>query len=162
MAESAYAHTKKDVVITLSDNGGAHTYTPSKEVGDLSVSVGGYATIWMLDRGEHMKPRRGDAQNITISFTAHEKDVGNTTAATLVDCCEPFKNYVDSNWTSVLTGVSDVDAVDFAYTMDGTWKGEADKTLTTEDMVLHYSRADGDPNSVSISGEAAQTGMTLL
>lgn len=163
MAESAYVHNNKDRTISLSDNGGANSYTISREVGDFSDQRPGYATEWLKDRGEHDVPRRGEAQNLTLSFTAFEKDVGNSSAATLIDICNsPWTNYVGSNWTSTLTGTSDVEATDLATVVDGTWKGEADKTLTYSDVVVRAGVSEASSgNTIPVTGEAAIHSPTL-
>jgi len=154
MAESTVAHTKRDLVLTFIDKAAAHSYVVANEPGDFAYAAPGYGTTRILDRGEHATPRRGDAQACTTSFSAYYKDAGSATYATLPDICQNT-NYVGSTWTSTLDGVSDEITFDLAVTIDGTYAGEADKTLTFDDMSFRGSMSDGDPSTYAVTGAAS-------
>ena len=146
--------TKRDATIVVSDNGGTNSITIGCEPGDLAYSAPRHSILRPLDRGEHKTPRRQDAQPVTISWTINPENMGSAAASNIVSVCEQ-RDWVASNWTSTLTGTSDVFAVDVAVTFDRSWAGESDETLTFDDVSLRGSYSDGDPSSYSITGEAS-------
>lgn len=157
MAEQLPIHTKRDGILTISDDGDTNTYTIAYEAGDLAVTRPGSAEILILDRGV-IGPvpslRQGDDAPITFTFTAYLREVSNDTEAVLMDICN-WKGFVASDWVSTLSG-SDVKTVTVRYTIDGTNLGIADKTIRFDYCVLKASFSEGDPSSVSISGTSYQ------
>lgn len=156
MPESTGIHNKRDGVIAFADSG-AQTYTVAYEPGDFSLEIPSTTVGLYLDRGvigSTPSIRLEDDQPMTLSFSAYLRDVGDTadTYATLGDVARPKSGrYVDSNWTSTLTN-SDVTTWTTTYTIDGTFKGEADKTLTFPYCwFTSYSVAEGTPSTESVS-----------
>lgn len=160
MPESTAVRTKRDLVLVISDLAAAHSYTVAYEPGDFTWSAPGYSTVRILDRGEHVTPRRGDAQPCTLGFSTWLRDVGSATYATLPDICQNT-NYVASTWSGTLSATSDEVAFNVAATFDGTFTGEADKTLTFSSMSLRGSGSDGDPSTYSVTGEGSILAPTL-
>jgi len=158
MAEQTIIHTKRDGILTISDDGDTNTYTVAYEAGDLSVTRPGSAEILILDRGvigSIPSLRAGDEAPITFTFTAYLREVSNDTEAVLTDISEPWGGYVAANWVSTLAG-SDKKTVTVRYTIDGSALGIADKTIRFDYCVLKASFSEGDPSSVSISGTSHQ------
>jgi hypothetical protein len=166
MAESTVIRTKRDGIITITDSGGAHSYVVAYEPGDFEYSVPDAATLLMLDRGvigATPSLRLGDEEPMTFSFSAHFRDAGSTTYATLLDILHRYAgNYVVTSWVSTLGTSSDVPlTLTVALTIDGTAFGEADRTLTFPYSVLKGDVAEGDPNKVSVKGTSYRIRPTL-
>lgn len=172
MAESTAVRTKRDLVITHSDSGAAESYTVAYEPGDFTLDVPGQAVSLFLDRGVindaggRPSLRYGDQQPMTFSYSAYLRDVGDTAGtggyATLFDLASPFDSgVVETDWTSTLSGYSDVFTLDTAILVDGTFVGEADKTLTLPYCSIRASLGDGDPSTVSVTGTSHALRPTL-
>lgn len=156
MPESTAVRTKRDLVIVIQDDGAAHTpYTVTKEVGDFSYEAPLYDLLRIRDAGELDQARKGDDQPVTVSWTQHLRDIGHVSGnyATIVDITEE-KGYVGSTWTSTQANLSDVKAWDQIVTVDGTFAGEADKSMTFADMVFRGSKSFGYPAQIAVTGES--------
>lgn len=148
--------TKRDIVLTYSDNSG-HSLEISQEVGDYSLDIPRESLVHVLDRGSiTAQPmlRLGDDQICTSSFTAYETLYSSTTATTLMDLgTRPTGSYAETTWVSTSAAFSDAFTVNQVMTIDGASFGEADVTVTFPYTSVRTSRADGDPNTVSVSNE---------
>lgn len=159
MPESTCIRTLRDGQIIITDSGAAHSYTVAYEPGDFSYSVPLNDTLNFLDRNEigtTPSIRKGPDQPMTFSFSAYLRDLGSPLYATLADICHRYAaGYVASNWVSTLT-CSDEMVLTVALTIDGTAFGESDKTVTFNYCVLRADIAEGDPNTISVSGTSFQ------
>jgi hypothetical protein len=168
MAESEKVRTKRDVQMIFSDLGGAHTYTPAWMPGDLSISGGEYEVISSLDRGQFGATpslRPGDEQPLSGSFSVYQRDVGDTANgyATMNELCAPIAGrYVATTWVSTLGASADVFTVTMTVTIDGSFAGEADKSLIFTYVVLRNGGIQvGDPNTQTINWTSYQSRYTL-
>lgn len=161
MALSASVRTKRDTTITFSDSGAANSLTVVYEPGDFSYTAAGYAIERYLDRTEHMRPRKGDAQTTTVTFSTHVTTFYSTSEATVPDICEVYSRasgYVATTWTSTLNNLSDATSFDLDVVIDGDYVGEADVTLHFDDMQFNGSFSEGAPSTYTVNGEASILG----
>ena len=155
MPESVVPRTKRDVVTSWTDAGGAHSYTPFLPIGDFGYEAPIAGLTRIRDRGTLAGVRRGDDEPVTCSGTVTLTDVGSGSYATLPDICEE-RGYVASAWVSTTDGLSDVPTFDIVVTIDGASFGEADKTMTFPDMVTRQAGASfGDPAQYPWQAESA-------
>jgi len=158
MPESTVVRVKRDGQILVTD--GSKSYTVAYEPGDFKFTVPLESVNVYLDRGvmsDGTRPslRKVDDQPVTFSFSAYLRDIGSSTYTTLADLAIRFASYyVTSNWTSTLSGYGDVETVTVQLTIDGGIAGEADKTLSFPFSVIRADAAEGDPDTVSITGTA--------
>ena len=176
MTESTIVKTKIDGTLTLASQStaggggfvsagtvatGASSYVVAYEAGDFSMSVSGVqgAVNNFLDRGKITSPasiRLGDQSPITFSFTAMLRHITDSGADTLMDILNQTGN-VASNWkstssTSIAADDAEVWTVDLKIAI--TNPGDATDThfVVLSQCALNYSIAEGDPDSISISG----------
>jgi hypothetical protein len=155
MAESTVVRTKRDISIGITD--GTRTYTVAYEPGDFSLEIPRESISNFLDRGVMPSVpsiRLLDDQPMTFSFSAYERDwVSAAGHVTLLDLNVFFASkYAATNWTSTIGTASDVDTLSVNLTQEGSDFGEADITIRLPYAVIRASRADGDPNTISVSG----------
>lgn len=157
MPESTPVRVKRDIQIIFYDSGAVRSYTVAWEPGDFNYAVPDYTVVNPLDRGELTATpqlRKGDDQPITGGFSVHFRDPGDTANAyaTMQDLAHRFSGrYVDANWASTHGSNGDVPTVTMSVTIDGTFAGEADKTLTFPFVVLRANYADGDPCTLQVT-----------
>lgn len=155
MAISQIIKTKRDGSITLSDNGGTHSLTVAFEAGDFSLSIPGPSVINSLDRGQFGATpslRYGDDAAMTFSFSANLRDLSDAAYATLESIILQ-SGFVGSTWVSTMGASGEVFTVNVVWTIEGTDHGDgADHTITLQHCVLTGSLAEGDPDTISISG----------
>jgi hypothetical protein len=168
VAESTLVRTKRDVQMLIYDLGAVHTYTPAWQPGDLSWAGGEYEIVSSLDKGDFTATpslRKGNELPLTGSFTVYLRDVGDTANAytTMLELCSPYTGrYVAANWVSTLGANADVFTVSFAITIDGSFAGEADKTLTATFVVLRLGGVQsGDPSTQAVNWTSHQSRFTL-
>lgn len=155
-AESTYVRVKRDGQILLADSGAAHTYPVAYEPGDFGYTVADYAVNHFLDRGilgTTPSIRGGDEAPMTGSFSAYLRDLGDVSGAayaSLLDVCHRYlTKYVASTWVSTMGAAHEVMTITISLTIDGTFAGEADKTVTFPFSVLRASVKEGDPNTIN-------------
>tara|TARA_Y100000310_G_scaffold212967_1_gene213866 strand:- start:679 stop:1236 length:558 start_codon:yes stop_codon:yes gene_type:complete len=184
MSESTVIHTKLDGVLTLGSqctagggafsasagiNSGADTYTVAYEAGDLSLTIPQQSVSSYLDRGKFTSPpalRYGDDQSISFSFSCFFRDLTDSAAPALVDIISN-QGYAGSNWVSTLsTSIASDDAE--VFTIDLRWvvTNQGDAT-DVHKLVLPYCTvnctiAEGDPNTVTISGTSWAVAPSVL
>lgn len=167
MAESTIIRTKRDGQWLIADSGAAHTYTVAYEPGDGQYTVPDYAVNLFLDRGiigSTPSIRQGDEAPMTLGFSAYLRDLGDTanSYSTLLDIAHRYAGrYVESNWTSTLGTNSDVFTVTINLTLDGSFCGEADKTISFPFCVVRANVKEGDPNTVDVSATSYAVRPTL-
>jgi len=168
MAESLVVRTKRDITITITD--GSDTYTVAYEPGDLNVDIPLYSVENFLDRGAFpavgTKPsiRKGDDAPMTFSFSAYERNwYSASDHATLWDIAVRFAtpSFVVDNFASTMGTSSDVETYTVQLSQEGSDFGESDITMTLLYSSLRGSRADGYPNTISISGTSFQLKPTI-
>lgn len=165
MAESTVVRTKRDIQIAITD--GSNTYTVAYEPGDLSLDIPLETTNLFLDRGAITTVpsiRKGDDQPMTFSFSAYERNwVSAADHATLLDLAVVFDSkYVASNYTSTIGTASDSTTWSVNLTQEGSDFGESDISLQLPYSVIRAGRADGDPNTTSITGTSYALRPTVL
>lgn len=154
MAASTVIKHVTDGSITLEDGTGSPvTLVVPFTSGDLSVdglqnslrAVQAYQT-----RGTLHSVRLAAREFPSMSFSAMLADVSDGTAGTLIDYCLKQGSYA-SNVTT-LTG-SDVYAIKVTLTIEGTDLGDsADHTIQMDDVHVTVAVAEGEPDTVTISG----------
>lgn len=164
MAESTVIRTKRDALITVTD--GTNTYTVAREVGDFKFDVPRQGILLNLDRGSMGSTpslRLGDDQPMTLGWTQFLTDLGGGTSyQTILDLLlELLSGYTLTSWTSTLGNQSDVKTWTVKWTVDGASFGESDKTYTFAFVTLRGSVAEGDPNTVTVTGTSYQLKPTL-
>ena len=162
MAEAATVKNKRDGLIQVVRT--AATYTVSIEPGDFSYGGGQYSWWFGLDRGDHVTPRRLDAQLCTFGWSVWLRDLGSTAHSTLPDICEEVSrsgSWWASNTTSTLSATSDVLSSDVVFTLDGSAVGDPDSTLTWDDAQLRGAFAEGDADTYTVTGQCAINGPAL-
>ncbi len=165
MAESTVVRTKRDISVAYTD--GTRTYTVAYEPGDFSLEIPREAVSNFLDRGVMPAApsiRLLDDQPMTFSHTAYERNwVSAADHVTLLDLAVFFASkYAATNWTSTIGTASDVDTLSVNLTQEGSDFGEADITLRLPYAVIRANRADGDPNTISITGTSYALIPTVL
>jgi len=168
---STVVKTKRDGILTFGalsggafDPGtgalkaGAKSLDVAFEAGDFNLSIPGPAVSLFLDRGQITSPpqvRYGDDQPMTWSFTAHLRDLSDKTYATLEEILMQ-SGYVGANWESTLgaaAGCAEVFAVGLRWKILGTTHCDAsDHIILLQYNVVTGSLAEGDPNTISLSG----------
>ena len=155
MPISTIIKTKRDGSLLIRDNGAANTLTVAFEAGDFSLTIPGPSVINSLDRGEFGTTpslRYGDDAPMTFSFTANLRDLSDATFATLESIILQ-SGFVGSTWVSTLGANGEVFTLDLVWTIEGTDHGDAaDHTITLTHCVLTGTLAEGDPDTISISG----------
>jgi len=157
MAASAVIKHLTDGTITLKDGTGSPvSLVVPFSVGDLSISgmetdtlgrtVNAYET-----RGTLNSLRRGARVYPTVSFSAQLADVTDATEKTLLDMVLKRASYAGNTSTTAATG--DVYTLDVVFTIEGTNVCDAaDHVITLEDVHFTADVAEGEPNTVTLSG----------
>ena len=121
--------------------------------GDLSID-----TLQESSRGIQAYQTRGSLHSVrlaarefpTVTFSAQLADLSDGTDGTLVDFVLKQASYSANE--STLSG-SDVYAVKLTLTVEGTDLGDsADHTITLDDVHCTMAIAEGEPDTVTISG----------
>lgn len=167
MAESLIVRTKRDGIITITD--GTKTYVAAYEPGNFSADFPLEDVLLFLDRGvigTTPSLRLGDDKPMTGAFSVYLRDMmdtaGSPTYTTIMDLSiVPTGRYVASNWTSTIGSSSDVKTWTIQFTVDGTFAGESDKTMSFTFCVLRAKLAEGDPSMVDVSFTSYQVRPTF-
>lgn len=155
MASSTVVKVRRDGVITLSD-GAAATYTVAYEDGNFSADTltGANAAdrVVIRDRGTIVGLRKGDDPVGSLSFTVHFREFTNGSASALLDFI------TGTNAGAALTSTGGAGFEQFMcgvnMTIEGTDHGDtADASVTWTKVLLTADMSEGDPTSLSISGE---------
>ena len=167
MPESTVVRTKRDTIIEITD--GTNTYTIQQEVGDFNWDAPLQTVNHFSDRGEiRATPdlRDGDDQPMTLGWSMYMRDLGDTASpktyqSALDLLLQLASGYTAVNWTSTLGTHSETKTWTVKQTVDGGAFGEADKTYTFPFVVLRASGAEGDPNTITITGTSYALRPTL-
>ena len=157
MAVSQIIKTKRDGTITIKDG---TAITPksvevSFENGDLSIDIPGPTVHSFLDRGEFGDVpalRFGDDQAITWSFTANLRNLTEAAVAVLMDIIA-HGGVFESAWVSTTGANAEVKTCVLEFLIEGNAHGDGyDHLITLNHSWITGSIAEGDPNTISISG----------
>lgn len=151
MAESTVVKNFRDGTITIGD--GTRTYTIAYEAGDLSLTPPRYDVSIVYDRGEIAGLRHTNMQPGEFSFTMHLRSLSDAGSGnyTILDVLEDTG--ASTAWTT--TGGTGFEARTYTltWTIEGTDLGDsADHTLVATKCRFLWDAAEGDPNSLNISG----------
>ena len=154
MAASTVIKHLYDGTITLEDGTGSPvTLVVPFTTGDLNVDG-----LQQSLRGIQAYQTRGSLHSVrlaarefpTVSFSAQLADVSDGTDGTLIDYCLKQGSYASN--VSTLTG-SDVYAIKMTLSIEGTDLGDsADHTIQMDDVHVTLAVAEGEPDTVTISG----------
>jgi len=146
-----------DGSITLKDGTGSPvTLVVPFSLGDLSISgmetdTLGRAVNAYETRGVLSSLRRGARVFPTVSFSCQLADVTDATNTTLADFVLKRGSFAANVSTTAATG--DVYTVDTVFTVEGTVFGDpTDHVITMEDCHFTIDIAEGEPNTISLSG----------
>ena len=157
MAHSDVVKILKDVTVVISDLADAHTFTPSHQPGDFSITFGGAEIIKIYDRDSRDQTRIGKPVDPSATFSINATDVSDAAYATLVDIClwtqsNTNASYVYSNWVSRYGASHPTKAVKLVFTIAGVSNGDAsDHTITMDKCTMTCNMATGNPSTVSIN-----------
>mgnify|MGYP001608096709 CR=1 FL=1 len=155
MAISNVVKVRRDGTIAIADNsgfGGANVLTIAYENGDFSYEHSKADRIVIRDRGVIAGLRQGDDPVPTLTFTVHAREFTNGTVTTIIDVI--MRTGGAAAWTSSGPTGYEQFLVDCRLTVEGTdFTDSADGTAVFADVLLTYSYAEGDPNTISVSGE---------
>jgi len=154
MAASTVIKHLYDGAIALADGTGTPvTLSVPFTTGDLSIDG-----LMESQRAVQAYQSRGSLNSIrlaakefpTFSFTAQLADVSVATDQTLIDFCLKQNSY--SGNASTASG-SDVYTIKITLTVEGTDLGDsADHTIALDDCHVTLAIAEGEPNTVTVSG----------
>ena len=163
MAYSTVPKCRRDGVIQLRDSGGANTLDVAYEDGNLTFSVAPKeAQNIFRDRGVITTVRKGDAAEITGSFTIHMREFTNSLAGSVLDFVNKTGAY-SGNTSTGSSGTPYVEfyCIDLQYTVEGTDFGDdKDHVATISKAVVNASFTEGDPNQLTFEF-AAYGGIAL-
>jgi hypothetical protein len=155
MAASTVIKNLNDGSVTVEDGTGSPvSLSVPFTVGDVSIDglgpqqneVTAYET-----RGSLNTVRHTTRTYPTVSFSAQLADYSDGTDGTLVDFCL-FQASYSAN-VSTLGANADVKTIKLTLTVEGTDHGDsADHTIVMDDVYVTVAVAEGDPNTVTISG----------
>lgn len=167
MAISTVVKTKRDGTLTISDAASAHSLTVAYEQGDFNLTIPGPTVNNFLDRGEigaAPSLRYGDDAPMTFSFSAQLRDLADASYITL-ESIITNSGYFASTWvstnsntdgdsgTTYTTTTSRLKTVTVLLTIEGTNRGDStDHTISLPMCIITGSIAEGDPDTISISG----------
>lgn len=155
MAVSNVIKVRRDGTIAIADGGGfggANVFTVNYENGDFSYDHSKADRIVIRDRGTIAGLRQGDDPVPTLSFSVHMREFLNSSALTIMDVI--MRTGAAAAWTSSSPTGYEQFLVDVRLTTEGSDFGDsADGTVTFADVLLTYSFAEGDPNTINVTGE---------
>ncbi len=150
MAESTVVSVPRDGTITIT-NGDATTYTVAFENGDMNMSFDKAERITIYDRGSIVGLRFGNDPIPQISFTVHLRELADSLEHTILDFVYKTGN------SSAATSNGGAGFQPFLVTVEfqanmASLSGSNTKA-TFEKVLLSASVAEGQPNSISFTGE---------
>ena len=156
MALSNSVKVRRDGTVSLISGGGSPvTLTVDYEDGNFSADLLGEDAdrIVIRDRGTIVGVRKGDDQVGSLSFDVHFREFTNAGASGVI---LDFVNATQAG--SALTTVAGTGFEQFMcevrMTVEGTDHGDsADAVAIFDKVLLTASFAEGDPDTLSISGE---------
>jgi len=155
MPYSSIIKTKRDGTLLLADNAAVHSLTVAYEAGDFNLSIPGPGVNNFLDRGligATPSIRYGDDAPMTFTFTANLRDLSDAAYATLEEILMQ-SGIVGTAWVTTMGATGEVFALDLTWTIAGLVHGDAaNHVIKLPYSVLTGSLAEGDPDTISISG----------
>ena len=166
MSTSSLVKTKRDGTITIIDGTTptASEYVVSFETGDFSYSEEKADRTVIRDRGAIVGLRKGDDPVLSLSFSAHLRELTNTSANALIDFLYD-RGYAASTTNVLTTGTAGFEQylVNIKFTVDANYvdTGEAVQSITFAKCLCTYSVSEGDPDTLEVSAEC-YGGTTLV
>lgn len=149
MAYSSVPKCRRDGKITLKDSGATNTLEVAYEDGNLTLALEPKeAQNIFRDRGVITTVRKGDAAEITGSFSIHMREFTSASAGAVLDFVNKAGAYV-GNTSTGSTGSPFVEfyCIDITYDVEGTDFGDdKDHSATISKAVVNASFTEGDPN----------------
>lgn len=152
MAASAVVGTRRDGTITLTDNGAAHTFNVTLDVGDFTFEEPKADRVVIRDRGAIAGLRKGDDAVGSLSFSVHFTEFTNSTSDNVMDFI--YKRGSAAGYTGTNTAGYEQYLVDVKYTCDKTSLGDAaTATGTFTKVLLFASFSEAESDTLEITGE---------
>lgn len=153
-----YVTNFRDGTLYLEDGAG-HTLTVPLETGDIAISgLNGDMTerAVYMSRGRIKSVRKTNDIVPTIAFSAMLNRMSSATKDVIVDFLRFTGKYATNVRTTGVCGdIKTVNARWVVTTPDG------DESITARDVAFGFDLAEGDPSSVSFSGEIYNTDITF-
>jgi hypothetical protein len=150
MPETTVVSVPRDGTITIT-NGDATTYTVAFENGDMNMSFDRAERITIYDRGSVVGLRFGNDPIPQISFTVHLRELADSAEDTILDFVYKTNNSSGATSTGGTGFEPFLVTVEFQANM-ASLSGSNTKA-TFEKVLLSASVAEGQPNSISFTGE---------
>ena len=155
MAVSTVTKHFTDGTLVLSDGTGSPvTFTMPLTVGDVTIDGVGQKMrepVVYQTRGAANSIRHAARSFATVSLTAHIADYSDGTDNTAIDYFLKSGSYATN--VSVFGANAEVYGIDLVLTIEGTDHGDAaDHVLTMKNFVGTIGIAEGEPNTLSVSG----------
>ena len=151
MAEAVTVKNFRDGSIQLKR--GANTYTVAYEAGDFQLTEPRPDVSIVYDRGEIAGLRKTNMQPGSFSFSAHLRSVADAVDVTMID----FINKTGAASAFSTTGGTgyEPDLIDIVFTIEASNHEAAveDNTLTITSVRALWDIAEGDPSTISVTGE---------
>lgn len=153
MPESTVAKSLRDGSITIEDGSGTPlSYSVAYENGDFSGSFPKADRVVIRDRHTIAGLRKGPDPVPTFSFSVHMREFADAASDTIVDVIERSGTWSAS--TSTAGDAYEQYLYDVTLTVEGTDHNDtADHTVKFSDVLLTWDFAEGDPDSITVSGE---------
>lgn len=154
MAESTVISVPRDGTITIT-NGDATSYVVAFENGDMNMSFDKAERITLYDRGTICGLRFGNDPIPQISFTVHLRELADSAEDTILDFVYKTNNSSGATSTGGTGFEPFLVTVEFQANMSAL--GGSNTKATFEKVLLSASVAEGQPNSISFTGEVYGT-----
>ena len=154
MAVSNVVKTYRDGNIRLAGGSGA-TLDISLDVGDFSFSEPKAGRTIIRDRGSISGLRSSDDEVGECSFTVHFREFTDAAASNVYDFI--YHRASASAYTTVGTAGFEQFLVDIVYTANATAMSGGTHTVTLNKVLLTASFSEGQPDSISVTGEVYGT-----
>ena len=153
MAVSNVVKTNRDGTIKII--AGADNLVISLDTGDFSFSEPKAGRTIIRDRGSISGLRKSDDEVGECSFTVHFREFTDAAAANVYDFI--YHRASASGYTTVGTSGFEEFLVDLEYSSDASAMSGGTHTVTLNKVLLTASFSEGQPDSISVTGEVYGT-----
>ena len=153
MAVTNVVKTYRDGTIQIA--AGADSLNVSLDVGDFSFEEPKAARTVIRDRGAIAGLRKADDEVGSCSFTVHFREFTDAASSNIYDFI--YHRASASGYTSVGTAGFEQFLVDIVYTSNATAMAGGTHTATLNKVLLTASFSEGQPDSISVTGEVYGT-----
>jgi len=152
MAEATSVAVRRDGTIKLKD-GSTNVYTVAYENGDFSYTEEKSDRVVIRDRGTIVGLRRADDPVLSFSFTVHFRELTNASSDSIIDFI--MQTGAAAAYTSTGGNGYEQYLVDIEFDVDKTAVGSeaVGHRATLSKCLLTYQVSEGDPDSISLTGE---------